>query len=159
MDKIVIDANTEAEMLVAMINLDTVIPLSVTGTSMLPFILPNDVVWLKKYDYSVLHEGQIVLFRREGETGFVLHRIFDIIDDNYLRINGDAQVKCELIEKSQVIATVEQITRDDKILETDTQEEKEKLFRWRKTRLLRPVLIRLFILKNRRVLKLGAETD
>lgn len=159
MDKIVIDANTGAEAIISMINLDTLIPLSVTGTSMLPFILPNDVVWLKKYDYSALNEGQVVLFRREGETGFVLHRVFEVIDDNYVRINGDAQVKCELIERSQIIAVVQQIVRNGKILDTDKSEERDKLRKWKKTRLLRPVLIRLFMLKNRRVLKLGAETD
>lgn len=159
MEKIIIDANTDAEALIAMLNLDTLIPLSVTGTSMLPFILPNDVVWLKKYDYSVLHEGQVVLFRREGEEGFVLHRVYDVIDVNYVRINGDAQVKCELIEKSQIIAVVVQITRNGKILETDSPEEKKKLREWKKIRVFRPIIIRIYKLKNRRVLKLGAETD
>ncbi len=148
MKKIIIDSNTDSESLVALINLDTPIPLTVTGTSMLPFLLPSDVVWLKKYDKGRIEEGEIVLFRREGESGFVLHRVFEVIDDTFLRINGDAQFRCELIEKSQVVAKVEQIARDGRILDTETEKELKKRRIWKKTRLLRPLLIRIYKIKS-----------
>lgn len=149
MPSLLVDVSKDSETFMELINLNTDVPVRVTGTSMLPFLLPDkDVVTLRKYNGEHLCEGQIVLFRSD-DGHFVLHRIFEILDDGFLKINGDAQLSCEIIKTVQVLATVKKVMRDG----TEVDLSSEKLIRrqkvWKKLRLIRPVLVRGYKILNR----------
>lgn len=139
---ILVDVSKDSETFMELINLNTDVPVRVTGTSMLPFLIPDkDVVILRKYNGESLCEGQIVLFRSD-DGHFVLHRIFEIQDDGFLRINGDAQLSCEIIKASQVIATVKKLLRDGAEIDLSSKKLMRRQNVWKKLRLIRPVLVR-----------------
>lgn len=149
MPSIVVDIDRDYDAFVELIDLDTPIPVRVTGTSMLPFLHPDkDIVYVRKYKNEPLCENQIVFFKND-EGKLILHRIFEVLDDGFLRINGDAQFGCEVIKTSQVIATAEKILRNGAELDMSS----EKLIRrqkiWKKLRPIRPVLIKAYKIFNR----------
>ena len=107
-----IDAVRDADALVEILDSGAILPLTVTGSSMLPFLRHRrDTVHLRKTDSP--RRGQILFFRRaNGE--FVLHRLRRILPDGRFLMNGDAQDWCEVITREQVLAEVIMITRNGK---------------------------------------------
>ena len=95
------------------------LPLTVTGSSMLPFLVPKrDAVLLCKPP-EVLRRGDIVLFRRAGGE-YILHRIWRVQPDG-LYIIGDNQRTAEgPVKPCQVAAAVSGARRRGKIISPDS---------------------------------------
>lgn len=86
--------------------------LTVTGTSMLPFLHhKKDSVLLSAPRKKDLTVGRIVFFRR-ADGSFFLHRIRRIRKDGSLLICGDAQSWTEVIAPDQVLAVVIAVQRE-----------------------------------------------
>jgi signal peptidase I len=67
-----------------------VVRLRVTGTSMVPSILPGDLVTVRRTSLNEISPGAVVLFTREG--GFAVHRVVakaDAFDQSCLLTRGD----------------------------------------------------------------------
>lgn len=70
--------------------------MTVTGTSMLPFLYNKDIVELEPVHTPRL--GDMVLVQTEppgAEERYVLHRIVQMEDNSKFSIRGDAQSQCE----------------------------------------------------------------
>jgi hypothetical protein len=97
----------------------SVIPLLVTGNSMLPFLLHRrSVVYLKKDSDYQPKRGDIVLFLRPDGT-WILHRISRLLPNGELLINGDAQAWTETIIPQQIVARVVSICRRKRTFSTE----------------------------------------
>lgn len=84
--------------------------LRVTGCSMLPAILPGDVIVVQRRPLCELTRGQIVLTIRDGKLS--AHRIVKI-SDQYLVTRGDALPVADLpVQFAEVIGRVEGILRN-----------------------------------------------
>lgn len=85
--------------------------LTVTGTSMLPFLRhKKDSVLLAAPKQADIATNKIVLFRRL-DGSFILHRIRRVRKDGSLLICGDAQSWTEIIAPDQVLAVVTAVQR------------------------------------------------
>lgn len=82
------------------------LPLSVTGSSMTPFLVPGrDSVWLTRPE-GALRRGDIVLYRRDSGA-YVMHRVYRRARDGSYSMLGDAQQAVEHgIRREQVLARV-----------------------------------------------------
>ena len=97
----------------------SVIPLLVTGTSMLPFLLDRrSVVYLEKDRSYQPKRGDIVLFLRP-DGAWVLHRVVRLLPNGKLLINGDGQAWTETIMPQQIMARVVRICRRKRIFSTE----------------------------------------
>ncbi len=115
-----------------------VIPLTVTGNSMNPFLIDKkDVVWLRAHSYSDLKRGK-VLFFKTTDGNLVLHRVRRILPNDFILMNGDAQLQCEKIKSEQVIAVATHVQRNSKkhILRKHTF--------WHILYPLRPIILKLW---------------
>lgn len=117
-------------------------PLRITGWSMRPLLRHGrDTVLLQPFCQESCKKGRILLYQR-GDGHLVLHRVRKCLPDGY-RMNGDAQVQCEFISFSQVVAQVTGIHRQGKTLSCTAPGLKLWDALWYPTRLLRPVLFGL----------------
>jgi hypothetical protein len=97
----------------------SVIPLLVTGNSMLPFLLNRrSVVYLEKDSDYQPKRGDIVLFLRP-DGAWILHRIVRLLPNGELLINGDAQAWTETIAPQQIMAGVVRICRRKRTFSTE----------------------------------------
>lgn len=127
------------------------VPLKVTGTSMLPLLSPRrSIVVLVGNCEKTLRRGDILLFRRNAGEGFILHRLRRILPDGHLIMNGDAQSWCEIIDRSKVIARVEEIQNQNKIYKSDGALMRIYNIIWYPTLRFRPMLLKfaLFLRKE-----------
>lgn len=115
------------------------VSLRVTGYSMRPLLRHNqDVVWLRSRS-SNPRPGQILLYQRfDGKL--VLHRMLEILSENRYRMNGDAQVWCEIIHDDQILAEVFEIQRGSKRIRCGGFLFKLQAKLWSLTRPIRPTL-------------------
>lgn len=71
---------------------DLLVPLLVTGGSMVPFLRHRrDVVYIRGIRYQSPREGDVILFCREGGQALVLHRVLSRYADGSFQVGGDAQ--------------------------------------------------------------------
>ncbi len=126
------------------------LPLTVTGNSMLPFLVHGrDRVILSPVDRP-LKRGDLVLYRRENGD-WVLHRIHRIREDG-LDLVGDAQTELEPIRPGQVRGLVTRVIRKGKNLGPDSFLWGFFEHFWPLVRPIRPLLIRCWsALKPREV--------
>lgn len=125
------------------INSGGIIPLGVTGGSMMPFLKHlRDTVFIRKCSCEDLKKGQILLFKRE-DGRLILHRVRKVFSDGRLLMNGDGQVWYEIIECSQVIASVCEVERKGKRSKSNSFRFKMWGFLWFPTRPLRPLLFKI----------------
>lgn len=91
------------------------VPLTITGSSMSPFLIHGrDTVYLSKPDRP-LRKGDMIFYRRDNGR-YILHRIYRVDSDRYWLV-GDAQTGIEPgIRSDQVIALVTAVRRKDKLL-------------------------------------------
>lgn len=91
------------------------VPLTVSGSSMVPFLVHGrDVVYLSKISCP-LKRGDIILYQRKSGR-CVLHRICRVEQDSYCLV-GDAQGEIEKgIRREQVLALVTAVRRKGKLL-------------------------------------------
>lgn len=136
------DAVTGLEYIKESLKSGVSVPLTVTGSSMMPLLKPHrDIVWLERCGDEDIKKGAILLFERSNGKP-VLHRVIKI-KNNELIMNGDAQKQTEKIEKKQVVACVKKIERNGKTV--DVRNKKLKVWDdlWRVTRPVRPILIKI----------------
>ena len=91
------------------------VPLTVTGSSMTPFLQPErDTVYLKKQD-APIKKGNIVLYKRQNGQ-YILHRVYRAAPEE-LQLIGDGQTGIEPgISPKSVIAVVDAVRRNGKLL-------------------------------------------
>ncbi|HZV59517.1 MAG TPA: S24/S26 family peptidase [Candidatus Eremiobacteraceae bacterium] len=94
--------------------------LRVTGTSMMPFMLPGDLVTVKRANINAVSSGEIVLFKRPG--GFALHRVVaktTVSSTFALLTRGDRlQYNDPVISSEALLGRVESIERNGRQFRT-----------------------------------------
>lgn len=92
------------------------VPLIITGSSMMPFLVHGrDTVYLSKIT-GPLKKGDMILYRR-GPGVYILHRICRVKDGAYDLV-GDGQYAVESdISHGQVIAVVKAVQRNGKTIQ------------------------------------------
>lgn len=122
--------------------------LTVTGYSMSPLLQPGrDQVLLVPADRERIREREIYLFSRE-DGSLVLHRLLARLKDGQLRMNGDGQVWTEDISRDQVIALVQKIRRNGRVIDCSSRGYRFAVWLWTGTRPFRKVMLavkRMFI--------------
>lgn len=98
---------------IELINTGAVLPITVSGGSMLPFLAPDrDTVFIKAVD-TPLKSGDILFYQRKNGR-YVLHRLYKI-DGDKLWLVGDAQDELEgPLDKECVFAIVSHAVRKGK---------------------------------------------
>ena len=117
------------------------VPVTVSGTSMTPFLDPGDTVFLDLPD-APAKPGDVILFTRpDGQ--YVLHRVVGFFPDGSLELLGDAQQRTEPVRPAQIRAIVTGLRRGSKHL--DSTSLRWRFFRgpWRYIRRARPWINRL----------------
>ncbi len=101
--------------ILALLEVSDAVPLTITGTSMTPFLAhQRDTVYLSK-PQRPLKRGDMIFYRRD-DGRYVLHRIFRIYNGTYWLV-GDAQTGIEPgIRPDQVIAVVNAVRRNGKLV-------------------------------------------
>lgn len=91
------------------------LPLTVSGSSMVPFLVHGrDTVYLQRVT-KPLGRGDIVLYQRENKH-YVLHRICRVCQDTFSMV-GDGQTQVEEgIRRDQILAVVCAVKRKQKLL-------------------------------------------
>lgn len=115
----------------------TNVPVTVSGTSMTPFLDPGDTVFLN-LPQSPLRPGDIVLFTRPNGR-YVLHRVTAVLADGTLEILGDAQINPEYVsDPERIHAAVTAAVHGKKRLTPDCL--RWRFFRgpWLRIRRIRP---------------------
>lgn len=135
-----------AQRLLPLLEMGQTVPLTVTGSSMFPFLFHGrDTVYLRK-PWQAPRVGDIVFYRRSSGR-YVLHRI-EAQGETYTLL-GDRQVRPEPgIAREQILAVAVAVRRKGKVLEP-----KHLLWRffrgpWRWLRPLRPWLIKAYCLAS-----------
>lgn len=92
------------------------------GRSMLPFIIPGDVLTVETTNTDEISVGDIILF--ESENVFFVHRLIKkskINNDNYFVTKGDyLDYADNPIRSSQILGRVTKIERWGKIIKPDS---------------------------------------
>lgn len=137
--------------LLPLLEMGQTVPLTVTGSSMFPFLFHGrDTVYLRKLQQAP-RVGDVVFYRRSSGQ-YILHRI--VAQGETYTLLGDRQVRSEPgIAREQILAVAVAIRRKGKVLEP-----KHLLWRffrgpWQWLRPLRPWLIKAYCLVS------GAETE
>ena len=132
----------------------SVIPLLVTGTSMLPFLLDRrSVVYLEKDRSYQPKRGDIVLFLRP-DGAWVLHRVVRLLPNGKLLINGDGQTWTETIMPQQIMARVVRICRRKRIFSTENVIYRVLSRMWMPLRPIHPIGARICYIWHRLPYKL-----
>lgn len=132
----------------------SVIPLLVTGTSMLPFLLDRrSVVYLEKDRSYQPKRGDIVLFLRP-DGAWVLHRVVRLLPNGKLLINGDGQAWTETIMPQQIMAQVVRICRRKRIFSTENVIYRVLSRMWMPLRPIHPIGARICYIWHRLPYKL-----
>lgn len=131
------------------VNGGAAVPLTVTGSSMMPLLRPHrDIVWLEKHKDEDIKKGAILLFVRAGGKP-VLHRVRKIKNGS-LVMNGDALSWSETIEAGKVIACVKSFERNGKTISCEDKAIKMWNAFWYTTRPVRPILKKLHNVTGKR---------
>ena len=134
------DAYTDGDAIEEMLKSGCPFPLTVTGTSMAPFLKNGrDTVWL--VPYTGARRGKIIFFRR-SDGSFVLHRIRKIRADGTLTVNGDSQRWMESVTPGQIAAEVSAITHRGKKRDASSFLIRLRDTLWYPTRPFRPALVK-----------------
>lgn len=121
---------------------DESFPLEVTGWSMRPLLRHSrDTVWLRPFCVETCQRGSILLYQRPNGH-LVLHRVRKCLPDGY-RMNGDAQLQCEMISREQILAQADQICRGDRLISCSALKLRIWDALWYPTRPIRPLLFHM----------------
>lgn len=102
-----------AQRLLPLLEAGAEVPLTVTGSSMVPFLRHGrDTVFLRGPDQCPPRVGDILLFRRDNGQ-WVLHRLHHRTGDGLLVINGDAQTWFETIRPEQAAGVAVRVRRGE----------------------------------------------
>lgn len=140
----ILTPETAAQHLLPLLEQGQTVPLTVTGSSMFPFLRHGrDTVYLEKLRDEP-RVGDLVFFRR-GPGQYILHRII-AVKDTYILL-GDRQIRPEPgIRREQILAAAVAVRRNGKLLQPEHPV--WRFFRgpWQWLRSLRPWLIRAYCL-------------
>ena len=119
----------------------THVPVTVAGTSMMPFLAPGDTVFLD-LPARPIERGDVILFARFGQK-YVLHRVVSVFPGGSLELLGDAQIRSERVHPGDVRAIVTGARRGDRLLHVASL--RWRFFRdvWIHTRRIRPYVNRI----------------
>lgn len=128
----IVDAQVYIPMLQSVMEEGKVVPLTITGSSMTPFLAPGrDRIFLKKAE-GPLKRGDMAFFRRPNGQ-YVFHRIRRVQGDQYYFL-GDAQTEIEgPVPRSAIFAVAVQVERKGALLTPDS-------FWWKFFRYVWPLL-------------------
>ena len=103
-----------------MVEQGDVFRLTVSGTSMMPFLRNNrDEVVFASLEGRTLKRGDILLYRRSEGT-YVMHRLYRIEKDGTYTFIGDRQYKTEEgIRRDQIKAYVPYVIRDGRKIDCE----------------------------------------
>ena len=89
------------------------------GYSMYPFLLPGDILLVKRYALEEIMPGDIIVYQDSNKKKNVAHRAVQI---NPLKIKGDNLTVCDdmKLSESDVVGKVNSIERRDKIFPIDS---------------------------------------
>lgn len=79
------------------------------GKSMVPCILPNQYIYIKKFDKYKIND--IVAFNTECNGFFIVHRIIEKNDSNF-KIKGDNDTNIKLVKRSEIVGKVISIEKE-----------------------------------------------
>ena len=128
----------------ALMEEDCAFTLLVTGYSMIPTLRhKRDQVVLVSPQRRSPRSGEIVFFRRRDDS-CVLHRVFREFEVDRFLINGDAQLWTEVIHRDQIIAVVDRLIRNQKIISCDNRYYCLYVKIWCKLRPLRRFIFRAY---------------
>lgn len=118
------------------------IPVPVSGSSMIPFLHPQDQVFLSPIR-SPLRPGDIVLYRRASGQ-YVLHRLYRLCPEGGFEMLGDVQTQPEPIRsRQQLLGVVTRAIHKDKPIDPKGLYWRFYAGPWRRLRAVRPLLLRL----------------
>lgn len=115
------------------------IPIPVAGTSMTPFLTPDDTVYVSR---AAVRRGDIVLFRRP-DGRYVLHRLLKT-GNGVCLVCGDAQQTPECISADCILARVEAVRRRGRLLGDTSLCWRFYAGPWQRLRPLRPQLMAIY---------------
>ena len=123
---------------------DLLVPLLVTGGSMVPFLRHRrDVVYIRGIRYQSPREGDVILFCREGGQALVLHRVLSRYADGSFQVGGDAQTWTEVVRPEQILGVVTWLSRNGgKAFPARRLDQRVLWGRWWVLRPWRPQLLR-----------------
>ncbi|MBL7190268.1 S26 family signal peptidase [bacterium] len=117
--------------------------MKVNGSSMKPFILPNDVLLIRSAEFQDFRIGDIALFKFNSHL--IAHRIVHKNKkDNILWEMGDGKMRAYPVEKHKIIGKIIGIERNSRIISLDTAEYRFKAFIKAKILLLKYYLYRIY---------------
>ena len=144
MEKLNCSAYDVAGSIEEMIKSGATVPVFISGNSMNPFLVNGrDIVYLKGFFEEELKTGKILLFKR-NDNQLILHRLHSVLPDGMLQVVGDGQAKCEMIDKTQIIAVVSDIERKGKKCSADSFVWKTVNLFWRLLMPLRPYVMKIW---------------
>lgn len=132
-----------AEQWVALAKRGAKVPMTIPimGTSMLPLIRYKvDPVTIMPLDREPV-EGDIVLFRHEGDGALVVHRVYRV-GDGKVQTWGDNRLKPDRpMDRDAVLGLVVSMRRGDRTIPLDTEEQRCRGIRWMRS----PIRRRLWL--------------
>lgn len=135
---------------IKLITEDAVVSVYVSGSSMNPFLVSRrDIVYLKRPEEKDITKGSILMFRR-NDGSLILHRLKRINPDGTLVMCGDAQLRCESVDRNQVVASVSEVERKGCIKSTKSFYWKSISFIWEILTPFRSLIMRVWY-KIRRI--------
>lgn len=97
----------------ALLEEDLLVPLLVTGGSMVPFLRHRrDVVYIRGARYQSPRVGDVILFYREGGHALVLYRVLRRDTGGSFQAGGDGRTWTEHVSPKQILGVVTRISRD-----------------------------------------------
>lgn len=111
--------------------------LTVTGTSMLPFLRDQkDAVILSPLTGTV-QKGDIIFYLRRQNV-CVLHRVYGTLPDGIFSVCGDAQVGLEPVHREQIIGIVTAVEKNGKRIPSNSVWLKMRVSLWQMLYPVRP---------------------
>lgn len=87
----------------------------IKGYSMYPMLRPEKDLVVIKNNTEDIYPGDVVLYKRVNDKALILHRVIKI-NDNFLIIRGDHNLRSEKVHASQIIGVLDSYARNGKII-------------------------------------------
>ena len=122
------------------------------GRSMWPTIKngKHSVVIAKKAERLAPYD--VALFLR-GNGAPVLHRVVEVLPDGYL-MQGDGLTYTEKIDEDSVIGVLQGFYKGKRFIDASDEKHLKKVRRWYKSKVIRPIRLYFYNLKNRVVARI-----
>lgn len=119
---------------------------TVSGTSMLPWIVHNrDQVLLSGINGKIIKLGDIIVFR-DHRGKYILHRIYKKDVEGYRTIGDGCICEDGLVKSEDIIGIVEKIYRKGKEIDCNSLPWRYIFFHWRKLLPIRRYLLEIYFI-------------